>query len=170
MLLFKTTQMSKTSDSLELARNMNIKIILATEMLDFCKKHMKTFEDSAKPQQQNRQLVPPFIKVMDNSLKYKINYKELNEWPELNLEFQPELCPFYKRKEVQPNASQQSNKSTAPNRLNEKCTMLTTPILNMQTPNLTKSVTTKRNIKRKHVTFCEICQKEYSDFEAVSLT
>lgn len=198
-MLEKTTAstFSQASDPLELARIFNIKIVRTGRLLQFCEDHIenvrKMKQSTINQQNTTRKLCPPFIKIIDNSNKYRPNFKELNEWPQLNLEYQPESCPFFKAKPLinvnslsqqpHPNQSQQSNKSTVPTiykQLNEKCTMLTTPILtgtNTNTPNIIngKSIPTNTlpnnkvvdNKKRRNVTFCEICHKDYTDFESV---
>nr|XP_027198290.1 protein DBF4 homolog A-like isoform X1 [Dermatophagoides pteronyssinus] len=195
LLLEKTTTsaFSQASDPLELARTFNIRIIRSSKLLQFCEDHIenvrKLKHSTASQLNTTRKLCPPFIKIIDNSNKYRPNFKELNEWPEMNFEYQPESCPFFKAKPLvnisqqpHPNQSQQSNKSTVPTiykQLNEKCTMLTTPILtgtNTNTPNIMngKSITTNTitnnkavdNRKKKNVTYCEICHKDYTDFES----
>ena len=181
-MLQSTQNVPKTTDPLEMARKLNKKIIFSTELLEFVKKHISNVQIEDKivnatntTETNNRKLMPPYIKVVDNSFKYKSNFKEL-EWPEINFDYQPELCPFFKpRKPNISNVSQQSNKSgVAPGRQNDKFqTVLTTPILTTPTLNMNnnlKSITntaTKNASKRKHMTFCEICHKEYDDFEKV---
>jgi len=117
-------------------------------------------------------LAPPFLKIVDDSFKYKTNFKELVEWPEINFAYQPELCPFHKPRKpnIAANLSQQSNKAFAlPVRPNDRfTTVLTTPILT--TPTLNALMTRNTTAKRKHSTFCEICRTDYDDFEKVSST
>lgn len=192
-----TSAFSQASDTLELARTFNIRIIRSSKLLQFCEDHTenvrKLKQSSSSQLNTTRKLCPPFIKIIDNSNKYKPNFKELNEWPEMNFEYQPESCPFFKAKPLvnfvsqQPhlNQSQQSNKSTVPTiykQLNEKCTKLTTPILTgtiNNTPNIGNDKSIQNNTtfannnkavdnrKKKNITYCEICHKEYTDFESV---
>ncbi|UXI22822.1 soluble guanylate cyclase beta1-like protein [Sarcoptes scabiei] len=211
LLLERTTanNYNKAIDSLELARNLNIKILRSSKLQNFCENHIANLKSAQQKSSAinnlSKKLNPPFIKVIDNSHIYRPNFKELPEWPQLNFDYQPELCPFFKPKNVplginnninvNPNlVQQQQNNSpsiatttaTAYRQLNEKCTMLTTPILTTtgtpqinvgnksiantpvigQTP--TTANTTKLNqvsMKKRHMTYCEICHREYSDFE-----
>ncbi|KAI2795496.1 Cdc7p-Dbf4p kinase complex regulatory subunit [Blomia tropicalis] len=164
----------KVTDPLELARKLDKKIIHSNDLIAFIRNHLNEpftgiDDNRSSDSSNNRRLLPPYIKVLDNSNKYRPNFKELAEWPEINFDYQPELCPFYKpRKPILSNASQQSNKSnTTNNGKNDKFqTVLTTPIMNTTTPTINiKSIPTRNVSKRKHVTFCEICHKEFIDLE-----
>lgn len=169
----------KVTDPLELARKLDKKIIHSNDLIAFIRNHLNEpftgiDDNRSSDSSNNRRLLPPYIKVLDNSNKYRPNFKELAEWPEINFDYQPELCPFYKpRKPILSNASQQSNKSnTTNNGKNDKFqTVLTTPIMNTTTPTINiKSIPTRNVSKRKHVTFCEICHKEFIDLEKVFLS
>ena len=185
MLLERAAQnQPKTSDTLELARKLNIKIYDVNKVLQICRKYFDNTPEmgsrSGEAKTRYRNLMPPYIKIMDNSMKYRTSFKELNEWPEINFDFNPELCPFYKRRVTQParadtpgpnqTSVSHSTKSTALLRgLNEKCTALTTPILTTTpTTNQARSIPANpKTTKRRHTTYCEICHKEYTDFEQV---
>lgn len=172
-MLQSTQNVPKTTDPLEMARKFDKKILFANDLLDFLKKHFNgTHTDEgahSTGEMNNRKLCPPFIKVVDKSNKFKTNFKELPEWPEINFDYQPELCPFYKPRKLNP--SQMSNKSTVIlGRPNDRFqTVLTTPIMNTPTLNINqiRSIPTKNSTKRKHLVFCEICHKEYDDLEKV---
>ena len=200
MLLQSSQAMPKTSDPLEMAVKNGKKIIDANGLLELTKKYLgkdnkiacTSSRRSSVNETNSRRLQTPYIKVVDNSFKYKTNFKELTEWPEINFEFQPELCPFYKPRKHNHNISttnntisQQFNKSGAiigtKTNINDKFqTVLTTPILtntptflttngagNTNCSNMHKSIQTKNTSKKKHTTYCEICHKEYDDFEKV---
>lgn len=190
----------KSTDTLDLARSWDLKIILASEMLEFCKKHMNrppVPDLSSKEQGNSRKLLNPFIKVVDSSFKYRTNFKELPEWPELHLGYQPELCPFYKKRDrkaalmskvtanaeanlsAAPSISQQKSMATNTTMnftngrfYNDKCTVLTTPnlttTLNIGTKSIQNTNNAQAKIAKRKLTFCEICHKEYDDFEKVS--
>lgn len=189
MLLAKSAQlnMQKTTvDVLEQARALKVKILLATDVMNFCKKHsLKHGKRGANDSDINntmQKLVPPFIKVMDNSNKYKANFKEFCEWPEVNFSYIPELCPFFKRRKQSPqmpaHISQSFKSNTLMNqqgvRFNDKCTVLTTPTIAGTTVGAAapffKSTTTptpNNNGHAKKRIFCEICHKDFDDFEKV---
>ncbi|KAH9408707.1 hypothetical protein TYRP_010975 [Tyrophagus putrescentiae] len=170
-MLQSTQNVPKTTDPLEMARKYDKKILFANDLLEFLKKYSSgTQADADKAQCTgeigNRKLCPPFIKVVDKSNKFKTNFKELPEWPEINFDYQPELCPFYKPRKF-PNPSQTRLLSWE-NQMTAFPTVLTTPIMTTPTLNINqiRSIPTKNaSTKRKHMVFCEICHKEYNDLE-----
>lgn len=173
-MLQSTQNVAKTTDPLEMAAKFSMKIICANKLLEFLQKHFTNPTSSDEKGKSGggsspRKLSPPFIKVVDNSFKYKTNYKELVEWPEVHFEYHPELCPFHKSRKpnISGTVSQQSTKSVfLAGRPNDKFqTVLTTPILT--TPTLNATIQSKNISKRKHSTYCEICHKDYDDFEKV---
>lgn len=174
-MLQSTQNVPKTTDPLETARKLDKKIIFANDLLDFLKKHSSATQSDAERahstgESSNRKLTPPYIKVVDKTNKFKTNFKELAEWPEINFDYQPELCPFFKPRKL--NLSQMSNKSAVlMGKPNDRFqTVLTTPIMTTPTLNLNqiKSIPTRNaSTKRKHLIFCEICHKEYDDLEKV---
>ncbi len=156
---------TQTTDVLELGRIWNIKIIQAIDMLDFCRKHLSpTLPNSPPIATQITQLRSPFIKIEDNLLKHRPNYKEFYEWPQINYEIHPDLCPFIKKK-VQKTAVEgtQSLEGLAfVNKFNDKLT-------NHLNDDKSKETTLKKKVanKRRIPYYCEICQTEYSDISKV---
>ncbi len=140
-------------------------------MLEFCKKHLSpTLPNSPPIATQITQLRSPFIKIEDNLLKHRPNYKEFYEWPVVNYDMHPDLCPFIKKK-VQKNTvdGTQSLEGLAfANKFNDKLTNHLNDDKSKETKNQTlnkKKVANKRRIPY----YCEICQTEYSDLSKVSL-
>lgn len=176
----------------EFANANKIEIIPLNRLLKVFAKFDKTFEYKGNSFNTNinnseRKLRAPFIKIVDNSCKFKPTYKELSAWPEMNFDYQPELCPFFRQthkpilnnnnhnpnpQNPSANISQQSNKSTTftYKQLNEKCTVLTTPRLTDTNTNksLTMQNKDKNVVKKKHLIYCEICHQDYYDFETVN--
>lgn len=91
-----------TTDVLELAHQRGIKVLPAYDVLEFCAKHLRNSSSvespnsSISPGSKNTKipLRSPFIKVEDNECRFRPAYRELNEWPEINLISTPGTCPF----------------------------------------------------------------------------
>lgn len=156
------TKKTQTTDVLELGRIWNIKIIQSIDMLDFCKKHLSPdlTTNTSITSKQIIHLRSPFIKIEDNLLNNKPNYKEFYEWPEINYQFQ-DVCPFIKKK-VQKNLIQntQSLEGLAlNNQLNDK---LTNNLTEDKTFDKNETII-KKTIKRRIPLYCEICSTEFDD-------
>ena len=180
------TKPSLPADVLERGRYWNITILKATDVLDFCRRHLSPVvsDKSAVVSTQIKRLKGPFIKVEDSRLQHRPVYREFNEWPQINFEIQDLMCPFLKKKvqtDTKDTAVESLEGLAVKNRVNDQLLNTTS---NKKTTNNNKSVSKgkqksspnnqlilKKNLikKRRTPAFCEICGTDYEDLVEVSL-
>lgn len=180
---------SKSTDVLETGRKLRMKILSYKSILNFCKQYMK-IPNEEQPSDETSQikinqttgvkfktLRAPFIKFEDNEEKYQPSVKELDAWPELDLNTPAGTCPFGN---VMFNRSNTRKVSTNTNPTGGTTTASVTPAASgtahaSVTPALSTKLreTTKPVLaqkKRQRVLFCEICCKEFTNMSEVSAT
>ena len=166
------------TDVLERGRFWNITILLAADVIAFCRRHLSPIvaDNPTVTSAQIKRLKGPFIKVEDSRLLHRPVYKEFNEWPQINFEcIDNTMCPFLKKK-VQKQTTKEMVESleglAVKNRPNGKLldTKNTkndnkTVIKDKQKSSPNNKFIVKKDLvkKRRIPAFCEICGTDYDD-------
>ena len=167
------------TDVLERGRHWNITILRAQDVLAFCLRYLSPqaiANKAAVSSAQIKRLKGFYVKVEDNRLQHRPAFKEFNEWPTVNFDYQEIMCPFLKKRaQKESKVTEQSLEGLAVNnRLNDSLVnhSKNTVIKDKpKTPTNDKAVPLNKSLikKKRSPAFCEICGVDYDDLIEVCI-